>query len=60
MEKTKYLDSKFNEVSRHTEAHYGIHSNGDVELFTDYDTAYPLITREEIQKLAEITKERNR
>lgn len=55
--KGKKLNAKFEEVRKFGEVRYIIHSNGDVELITEYDTAYPIITAEEIQKLAEILKE---
>ena len=55
MGKIKWLNGDFEEVSA-GDACYGILENGDVELYTLYDTAYPVITAEEILKLAEILK----
>ena len=60
MDKTevvKMLNSEFNEVEDWLDACYVIYKNGNVELCTPYDTVYPIITAEEIQKLAEILKE---
>ena len=55
--KVKILDENFREAKQSSDACYGIFENGDIELYTPYDTAYPVITREEILKLAEILKE---
>ena len=57
MKTIKWLDGRFNEVEDTLHACYGIHSNGDVEILIAYDTEYPIITAEEILKLAEILKE---
>lgn len=57
MEKIKVLDEKFREAKFFSDTCYGIFENGDIELYTPYDTAYPIITKEEILKLAEILKE---
>ena len=53
----KKLNAEFEEVDGWGGVRYVIYSNGDVELLTEYDTVYPIITAEEIQKLAEILKE---
>lgn len=55
--KVKVLDENFMEAKRHSDACYAVYENGNVELYAPYDTAYPVITREEILKLAEILKE---
>ena len=55
--KVKVLDSKFKEAESWQDACYAIHDNGDIELYTPYNTAYPIITKEEILKLAEILKD---
>ena len=57
MEKIKRLGKNFQEVSGWKNVHYVVYENGDVELCTPYDTAYPVITRDEILKLAEILEE---
>lgn len=57
MDKIKWLDGDFKEAKHAGDACYWIHEDGDVELCTPYDTAYPVITRDEILKLAEILKE---
>ena len=58
MEKIKWLDGNFMEVETlMRNVCYGILENGDVEFYTPYDTAYPIISAEEILKLAEILKE---
>ena len=56
--KVKVLDENFREAKDFSNACYGIYENGDVELYTSYDTPYPIISAEGIQKLAEILKER--
>lgn len=53
----KRLNAEFVEVEGWDDARYVIYSNGDVELLTEYDTPYPILSFEEIQKLAEISKE---
>ena len=58
MGKIKKLNSRFEEVEDWRSVVYVLHPNGDIELCTEYDTAYPVITREEILKLAEIVKDR--
>ena len=55
--KVKVLDEHFREAKDFSDACYGIFENGDIELYTPYNTAYPIITAEEIRKLAEILKE---
>ena len=60
MGKIKVLDEKFREAKDYAGACYGISEDGDVELYTPYDTAYPVITKEEIQKLAEILEKEKR
>jgi len=55
--KVKILDENFEEAKDSRDAYYGIFENGNVELYTPYETAYPIITAEEILKLAEILKE---
>lgn len=55
--KVKILDENFREAKDSIDACYGIYENGDIELYTPYETAYPIITKEEILKLAEILKE---
>ena len=55
--KVKVLDSKFKEAENWQGTCYAIYDNGDVELYKPYDTAYPIITAEDIRKLAEILKE---
>lgn len=55
--KMKLLDENFKEAKDFSDACYGIYENGDIELYTPYDTAYPMITKPEILKLAEILKE---
>ena len=57
MEETKWLNWNFKEVEHFSGACYGILKNGDVELYTPYETAYPVITADEIQELAKILKE---
>ena len=57
MEKVKCLDGDFREAKNSRDVAYVIHEEGDIELCTEYDTAYPIITAEEIKKLAEILKE---
>jgi hypothetical protein len=56
MAEGKKLNAEFEEVQKLGEVRYIIHDNDDVELVTEYDTAYQIITREEILKLAEIMK----
>ena len=53
----KKLNAEFEEVEGWGNVRYVVYSNGDVELLTEYDTAYPIISAEEILKLAEILKE---
>jgi len=57
MAEGKKLNAEFEEVENWGNVRYVIYSNGDVELLTEYDTAYPIITAEEIRKLAEILKD---
>ena len=54
----KKLNAKFEEVEKWQDAQYVIYSNGDVELLEEQGTIYPIITAEEIQKLAEIVREK--
>ena len=56
MKTIKWLDGKFERTEKASEVCYIIHK-GEVELCTEHDTAYPVITRDEILKLAEILKE---
>lgn len=58
MEKVKKLDGNFQEAKHSRDVCYVVHENGDVELCTEYDSAYPILTAEEILKLAEIVKDR--
>ena len=48
------LDGNFKETKDSKNVCYIIHENGDVELCTDHDTEYLIITKEEIQKLAKM------
>ncbi|MCK4731830.1 MAG: hypothetical protein KAT65_05155 [Methanophagales archaeon] len=54
MQKAKMLDGNFKETKDSKNVCYIIHENGDVELCTDHDTEYLIITKEEIQKLAKM------
>ena len=56
MEKTKWLDGDFKETKKTQDVCYVIGENG-VELCALQDTEYPIISAEEILKLAEILKE---
>lgn len=61
MKKEKWLDGNFKETEKYRDVCYIIRKGEvelcEVELCTPYDTVYPIITVEEILKLAEILKE---
>jgi len=57
MKKIKWLGGDFKEVKHAGDACYGIHEDGDVELVLEKEREYPIISAEEILKLAEILKE---
>ena len=57
-EKIKKLDGNFKKTENWRDVAYVLHPNGDVELCWEYDSAYPILSAEEILKLAEIVKER--
>lgn len=52
MKKVKLLDGNFKETKDSKNVCYIIHESGDVELCVECDTKYLIITKEEIQKLA--------
>ena len=54
------LNSKFEEAKKWTDASYAIYDNNEIEFYASYDTVYPIITAEEIQKLAEILKRKEK
>ena len=56
MEKVRRLDGNFEVTEDVRKICYAIHANGDIELCTEYDTAYPIVSMEEILKLAEIVR----
>ena len=56
MNKTKWLDGDFKQTKKTQDVCYVIGENG-VELCALQDTEYPIISAEEILKLAEILKE---
>ena len=54
--KEKWLDEKFKRTKNWRAVRYIVHDN-EVELCTESATVYPIISLEEILKLAEILKE---
>ena len=50
------LNGKFEIAKKWIDACYAIYNNEEVELYTEYDTPYPIISAEEIQKLAKLMK----
>ena len=50
------LNSKFKEAKKGIDACYGIYDDEEVELYNRFDTPYPIISAEEIQKLAKLMR----
>lgn len=63
VKETLFLNEKFEEILEWRDPRdvsYVIYDNDEVELCTPHDTSYPFITAEEIQRLAEIIKIREK